>query len=226
MKLKQLESYLGDIEQFQDPKVELEQYATGTHIAAHMMYMVEGTYGDIEGRRVADFGTGSGILGIAACLLDAAYVVGLDVDPDALELAAQNCNHFEVVEMDLVQCDVAAVPWREAVGIRAPLVDTVVMNPPFGTRRKGADMDFLRVALKVAGTAVYSLHKTSTRNHIQRAAVKDYGARTAEVLCQLRYDLPAQYKFHKRKDMDIEVDLWRFEPPNSDSLVCLPRSLH
>lgn len=29
------------------------------------------------------------------------------------------------------------------------IVDTVVMNPPFGTRRKGADMDFLLVALKV-----------------------------------------------------------------------------
>ena len=30
-----------------------------------------------------------------------------------------------------------------------PIVDTVVMNPPFGTRKKGADMDFLSVALKV-----------------------------------------------------------------------------
>lgn len=29
-------------------------------------------------------------------------------------------------------------------------VDTVVMNPPFGTRKKGADMDFLSVALKVS----------------------------------------------------------------------------
>lgn len=66
------------------------------------------------------------------------------------------------------------------------------MNPPFGTRRKGADMDFLAVALKVkidcsvlssacewfymmlllhklviwqvASQAVYSLHKTSTRD--------------------------------------------------------------
>ena len=29
------------------------------------------------------------------------------------------------------------------------IVDTVVMNPPFGTRKKGADMDFLAAALKV-----------------------------------------------------------------------------
>lgn len=43
------------------------------------------------------------------------------------------------------------------------VVDTVVMNPPFGTRKKGADMEFLSAAMKVASRAVYSLHKTSTR---------------------------------------------------------------
>lgn len=37
------------------------------------------------------------------------------------------------------------------------------MNPPFGTRKKGADMEFLSAAMKVASQAVYSLHKTSTR---------------------------------------------------------------
>jgi predicted RNA methylase len=37
-------------------------------------------------------------------------------------------------------------------------------------------------------------------------------------LAQLRYDLPASYKFHKQKSKDIEVDLWRFEvPPQTDS---------
>lgn len=30
-----------------------------------------------------------------------------------------------------------------------PIVDTVVMNPPFGTQKKGADMDFLFAGLKV-----------------------------------------------------------------------------
>jgi hypothetical protein len=40
----------------------------------------------------------------------------------------------------------------------APLrVDTVVMNPPFGTRKKGADMGFLRAALGVAKMAGLSV---------------------------------------------------------------------
>ena len=33
------------------------------------------------------------------------------------------------------------------------------MNPPFGTRAKGVDMKFLRLAIASCTTAVYSLHK-------------------------------------------------------------------
>ncbi|KAG0582728.1 hypothetical protein KC19_3G081000 [Ceratodon purpureus] len=203
MKLKQLESCLGDVTQFSSPKVELEQYPTGPHIASRMLFMAENSFGDITGRLVADLGCGCGTLGIAASLLDAGYVVGVDVDGDALALAQENCEEFEV-EMDFVQASLSELPLQ---GLH---VDTVIMNPPFGTRRKGADMEFLAAALKVAGTAVYSLHKSSTRTHIQRAAVRDFGAKTADVLCELRYDLPASYKFHKQKEKDIAVDLWRF----------------
>ena len=38
-------------------------------------------------------------------------------------------------------------------------VDTVVMNPPFGTRRKGADMEFLQIGLKVD---TYIIHAVQT----------------------------------------------------------------
>eukprot|EP00249_Psilotum_nudum_P007256 c20431_g2_i4 orf=138-632(+) len=161
MKLKQLEGSLSRLRQFQSPKVDLEQYLTRPHIASRMLFMAENSFGDIDGKLVADLGCGCGTLGLAASLL-------------------------------------------------GPIVDTVVMNPPFGTRRKGADMDFLSSALKIAETAVYSLHKTSTREHIKRAALRDVGAKTADVLCELRFDLPALYKFHKKREVDIFVDLWRF----------------
>ncbi|KAJ0449523.1 hypothetical protein HanHA89_Chr17g0729411 [Helianthus annuus] len=40
MKLKQLESLLGNLQQFRNPKIELEQYPTGAHIASRMLYTV------------------------------------------------------------------------------------------------------------------------------------------------------------------------------------------
>jgi hypothetical protein len=95
-------------------------------------------------------------------------------------------------------------------GLRA---DTVVMNPPFGTRKKGADMGFLRAGLLIARNAVYSLNKTSTRAHIEKHALRTLRARSATVLAELRYELPRTYAHHRKEVVEIEVDLWRFEPP-------------
>ncbi|KAL3535718.1 hypothetical protein ACH5RR_004179 [Cinchona calisaya] len=205
MKLKQLEGLLGSLEQFSNPKIELEQYPTGSHIASRMLYTAENSFGDVKNKVVADFGCGCGTLGLAAALLGADHVIGLDIDAQSLEIACENADELEL-DMEFVQCDIKNLTWK------GQIIDTVVMNPPFGTRRKGADMDFLSVALKVASEAVYSLHKTTTRDHVRRAALRDCNASSAEVLCELRYDVPQLYKFHKKKEVDIAVDLWRFVP--------------
>ncbi|XP_047258294.1 rRNA N6-adenosine-methyltransferase METTL5-like [Capsicum annuum] len=205
MKLKQLESLLGSLQQFSNPKIELEQYPTGPHIASRMLYTAENSFEDVNSKVVADFGCGCGTLGLAAGLLGAESIIGLDIDAESLEIAYENANELEL-DMDFIQCDINSLNWR------GQIVETVVMNPPFGTRRKGADMNFLSLAMKVASQAVYSLHKTTTREHVKRAALRDYNARSAEVICELRYDVPQLYIFHKKKEVDIAVDLWRFVP--------------
>ncbi|KAJ7969579.1 Methyltransferase-like protein 5 [Quillaja saponaria] len=205
MKLKQLESLLGDLQQFPNPKVELEQYPTGPHIASRMLYTAENSFGDVSNKVVADFGCGCGTLGAAASLLGAEHVLGIDIDSESLEIATLNAEDFEL-DIDFIQCDIKNLIWR------GQIIDTVIMNPPFGTRKKGADMDFLFVALKMTSQAVYSLHKTSTRDHVKRAALRDFHATSAEVLCELRFDVPQLYNFHKKKEVDVAVDLWRFVP--------------
>ena len=64
MKLKELESYLQQVEGFEEPKVHLEQYITSGHIASHMLYTMDQTFDDIENNVVADFGCGCGVLSI------------------------------------------------------------------------------------------------------------------------------------------------------------------
>lgn len=101
-------------------------------------------------------------------------------------------------------------PMTSFLALRA---DTVIMNPPFGTRRRGADLGFLRAGLMLARNAVYSLNKTSTRAHVERHATRALRAASATVLAELRYELPKTYAHHRRESVEIEVDLWRFEPP-------------
>lgn len=204
MKLRVLEEYLQDLDGFEKPKVHLEQYATSAHVAARMLHTAESCFGDIEGKMVADLGTGCGTLAIGAAMLGAGISVGFEIDNDALEIAKRNIECCEV-GVEMVRCDVEAGIGESWQG----KFDTVLINPPFGTKNnKGADVVFVQEGLRVATGAVYSLHKTSTRQHMLSKA-KQWGVQ-AQVIAELRFDLPATYRFHKKHSLDIEVDFIRF----------------
>lgn len=204
MKLKQLEQNLQQVEGFEEPKILLEQYATRPHIAACMLHTISDTFGDLEDKLIADLGCGCGVLSIGSVMLGAGAVIGFDLDSDALDQFSQNIEDFEIDNIDIINANINSIgdEWNNKF-------DTVIMNPPFGTKHnKGLDMIFLQRAIRMASTAVYSLHKTSTREHILKKA-SDWGVRP-QVVAELKYDLPSTYKHHKKQSLDIHVDFIRF----------------
>lgn len=56
--------------------------------------------------------------------------VGFDIDDDALDIFRRNAEEFEISNVDLIQCDMCRLE-PEAY---AEKFDTVIMNPPFGTK--------------------------------------------------------------------------------------------
>lgn len=205
MKLKELEQELQRLNIFKKPKLQYEQYPTSSHLSSHILYTAHQTFNDIENKLIMDLGCGGAILGIGASLLGASQVLAVDIDADVFSLARENCDKLDIANMDFVQADIEEDSFRPS----AMMVDTVLMNPPFGTKtKKGIDVVFLQRALSISRKAVYSLHKTSTRNHLLRKA-KEWGVE-CRVLAQLRFDIPAIYKFHKKASVDVEVDLLRF----------------
>ena len=202
MKQKKLEIILQQhVKPFGKPKIELEQYHTPCGIAAAVVHQMHGN-GDVEGLTVCDLGCGTGMLAIACSLMGADTVHGVDCDPDALALLRENLATFDDDDGVQVQLhEMQAENFSEAC-------DVLVMNPPFGTRAKGADMMFLKTASQVA-QVIYSMHKSSTRKHVEKAAAAC--GLIGRPIAQLRYNLDKTYDFHKKKSLDIEVDLWRFE---------------
>ncbi|XP_052813906.1 rRNA N6-adenosine-methyltransferase METTL5-like isoform X2 [Mya arenaria] len=213
MKLKELESHLGDVDVFEKPKVLLEQYPTTPHLAACMLHTIHSTYNDLEDKHVLDLGCGCGVLSIGAVMLGASKVTGIDIDEDALEMCRQNADFFDIENIDLELHDVTSMA-PEVIERLKGTVDTVVMNPPFGTKRnEGIDMEFVKTALHLTDNVVYSLHKSSTREHIEKKA-EDWGVKM-EVLAKMRFDLKQTLKFHKKKSLDIEVDFIKFSHKKS-----------
>lgn len=213
LKLKKLEEFLQTVDGFKKPKILLEQYETPSHIASCALFTIQNNYSDLEGKLIADLGCGTGMLAIGSALMGASHVIGFEIDSDALAIAKNNVDEMEIENIDYVQCDVLKDLLEEHTESHwYKSFDTVLMNPPFGTKKNsGMDMKFLKTAIQLAKTAVYSLHKTTTREYIQKKT-KELQV-TGEVIAELCYNLESSYKFHKKSSVDIKVDVWRFSIP-------------
>jgi len=89
---EEFDSEPGDLMIVLDPGLA---FGTGDHPTTRMcLELLEGA--NVAGKRVADVGCGSGILSIGACLLGAASVEAVDVDPESVEVSRENARMNKV----------------------------------------------------------------------------------------------------------------------------------
>jgi predicted RNA methylase len=177
----------------------LEQYTLPGDVAAGILVFAY-DFGDIHQKTIADLGCGCGILGIGALLLGAASVVFVDCDCFMLDTAKQNAKQATKG----LKAGKATFECSNIQDVTVN-VDVVVQNPPFGTRRKGADVQFLKKATEIS-QIVYSLHKKGNTAFLAQ--------KTQHILThvkEMRIPLFKSYPFHKRRVVEIEVELLRFE---------------
>jgi putative methylase len=192
---RQLEIQLGRLKILEKPNLKLEQYPVSSEAASEILYMAGFEHNDLGGR-VIDLGTGTGRLAIGAALMGARKVVGVDTDERAIALARKN-GETAKVRVEWVESEIEKVSGR---------FDTVMMNPPYGTRTSHADTEFLKKAIELAPVA-YSIHKSSTRDFLLQFMTK-LGAQVDQVR-SMRMAIPHLFEFHERKRSTVEVDLYR-----------------
>merc|ERR1711911_342145 len=69
-----------------------------------------GVYQDITQKMVLDLGCGCSVLGIGSALMGASYVLGVDIDHDALDIAKSNIDYTELTNINFLQCDIKNLP--------------------------------------------------------------------------------------------------------------------
>jgi putative methylase len=196
LRKRDLEIALQSVVPHPNPKVLLEQYTIPSDLAAHILFYACYTYGDIRGKSVIDLGTGSGRLALGAVMLGAKSVVGVDIDPESLQSALANSRRLGL-EVDWVISDITSLQGR---------FDTVLMNPPFGTKNRHNDVRFLRVALDL-GKIIYSIHKSTTMSFISRW-LKEKNARSESII-KTEMPIGHQFVFHRKKRYFVEVEAIR-----------------
>jgi putative methylase len=180
---------------FANPRPELEQVATPAEAAAELLESAL-VRGDLEGKAVADLGSGTGRLAIGAGLLGASSVIGWESDEAAVAVAER------------AAAEVALTVRFEVREVRppGPKVDTVVMNPPFGAQRARADRPFWEAALEGGAEAIYAFALADSRSFIERRVVG--GLVQLEERRPIPWSLPATFAHHRRRTVPLAVDLW------------------
>ena len=199
---RDLEVQLSRLKNFENPSLELEQYATPSHIAAEWIWTMA-MKREVAGKTILDAACGPGILGIGLLLMGARKVFFVDKDRGTMNSCVENYNQikeeYEVGEALFVTGDISTFDEQ---------VDIVVQNPPFGTKTEHADKKFLEKALAIA-VIVYSMHKYSTQRFVE-AIAHDFGF-TITDFWRFEFPIKAAFKFHEKPKVMIDVGLWRME---------------
>lgn len=198
-----LERQLADVRDFPEPDVELEQYRTPERVAAHLLALAD-LQDDLDGRRVVDLGTGTGMLALGAALLDPARVIGIELDGSVLDVARLNEDALAPGRaVDWVQGDASSVPLRSGDW-------TVVANPPFGAHadNRHADRAFLETIADL-GRVSYTIHNEGSSEFVEAFSM-DNGGRVTHAYA-VEFPLPRQFMHHESDRESIQAELFRIE---------------
>ncbi|MCJ7469247.1 METTL5 family protein [Candidatus Bathyarchaeota archaeon] len=213
-----LELALSKIQPYSEPAPDLEQYTISADVAATMLYIAAYSHGNIVNKRVVDLGCGTGRLAMGAALLGAKEVVGVDIDRNAVEVASNCAEKFDLrKKTQWIITDIDSVNGH---------FDTVLQNPPFGVQKRGADRKFVVKALELSN-GIYSLHKrpdhdsallkelktcsdgaiqVSSSSFMERFVEENGG--TVDSVYALLMTIPHMFSFHSQKKHEFVVDLY------------------
>ena len=197
---KKLAIFLSKLKDFENPSTKLEQYSTDSEIASEVLWFAK-LNGDIENKIIADFGCGTGILGIGAFLLGAKKLIFIDKDEKSLAILNDNLELIENSDYKIINDDI------KNINVEA---DIIIQNPPFGAKRenRNADKIFLEKAL-TCSNIIYSFHKSESKRFIESIS-KENNFKTTNYF-EFNWPLKRIHNFHKKKIQYIKVGCWRLE---------------
>lgn len=183
---KQLEIALSRLEWPNGFNIGLEQYPTDPGLAAKIAVTAY-LDGNVRNRTIADLGAGFGMLSCAFALLGSKHVFAVEIDKNLADLGKRNCSNLSVTFIN------------EDVRNFIENVDTVVMNPPFGSVNAHQDRIFLEKALQIS-SVIYSIHNAKSASYVRNI----YSSRGRILRDEaVNVKVPRIYGHHTHSWMDI-----------------------
>jgi len=200
--------FLSKLAGFETPKVRSEQYQTDPQIAGEIIHQAT-LLGDIFQKKVIDFGAGTGILGLGCALAQAKEIIMIEQDQDAIKVCEQNINTIkEIIQNSGLESPKITLKHAKIAQFRGKS-ETLMMNPPFGTKQKHADRAFLIEAFKKA-PVIYTFAKSNTARFIHKVSL-DHGFKVTHAWRYERFPLKKTQHFHKKPIKYVDITVFRLK---------------
>lgn len=194
--------FLSGLKTFSEPDLYSEQYSTDSETAASVLWDLH-ISGLIEGKTVCDLGAGTGVLGIGALFLGAKECLFVERDDKAIKILKSNLTRINKGKAIIINKDISSFCEKDFKS----KIDLVLQNPPFGTKKRNVDKEFLEKGFSMSNN-VLSFHKSSTERFI-KAISRDYGFSICK-RWDFSYPLKKSFLFHKSKIKYIDVSCFFF----------------
>lgn len=198
---KQIALALSKIRQKENPIVYLEQYELDSESAARFMHNVITRF---KGKEIIDAGAGSGALTLASSLLDFERIIAIDIDISALKRLKENMKYFPSWKIDLVASDYLKFNSSRKL-------DAVITNPPFGTKKRHRDKEFLLKSFELADE-VFSLHKSGNDEFFKKLA-EEFGFELFK-LDDFIFYIKRKMEFHRKPKYPVIISQYYFKRKN------------
>jgi putative methylase len=196
----QIYDFVKEINTFDKAKITLEQYTLPAQLIAFILTYLEE---DLINQKIVEFGSGTGRISLPILKFFSQNLLCIDIDHEAM----LNLKRLLNVQSLTAELLISAIEFLETDSWKKSYTVTI-MNPPFGTKRRGIDIVFLEKALNFS-EKVISIHKSNreSRNLIDKIS-RNYN-KSCEILATLEFPIPPIFSFHRKKSHLVCVDIYR-----------------
>ncbi|MEB2836544.1 MAG: hypothetical protein GSR80_001714 [Desulfurococcales archaeon] len=185
------------------PRAKLEQYTTPAELAlkASLVALERTGYRGAY----ADLGSGTCRIALALALLGAPRVIAVEADERLCPICLEASR---TVSLEGVIEPVCSYITSNTGPLRRGAITAVVMNPPHGVQRRGADREFLEYAFSLEASYIVAIVKAGNVGFHRRVA--ESRGYEAELLWRDLIEIPASMPHHRSRLRRVAVDVIEF----------------
>jgi putative methylase len=196
----QIFDYVKTINSFYKGKIRLEQYTLPSQLIAFLLVHIAK---DLMNQRIVEFGSGTGRISLPLLKFLSPHLLCVDVDSETMHGLKRLLN-TEGLKAELL---ISAIEFLETYSWKDAF-EVTIMNPPFGTKRRGIDIVFLEKAL-IFSKKVISIHKSNRKSRKLIERISQNHNKSCEILATLEIPIPPLFLFHRKKNHFVCVDVYK-----------------